>query len=155
VRRPKAKDKHAFASISFPGMIGCLSGINDAGLTLCVHEVRKTKDGSPGLDPTGIPYTLAFRRLLEECSTVSQAEELLRGMQRTTMLNLSVCDGDGGAIFDLPPKAVIVRKPEADFCACTNHFISKERAAGVSCARLDKLDASRSATKKFGLEDVA
>src|SRR5262249_25255865 len=47
----RTKGKHAFASIGFPGMIGCLSGINDAGLALAVHEVRKTRDDSPALDP--------------------------------------------------------------------------------------------------------
>ena len=76
VYRPKGK--HAFASVGFAGMIGCLSGMNDAGLALAVHEVRKTKDGSPGLDIKGTPYTLAFRRVLEECSTVAEAEKLLR-----------------------------------------------------------------------------
>ena len=107
VYRPKGK--HAFASIGFPGMIGCLSGMNDAGLALAVHEVRKTKDGSPGLDIKGRPYTLAFRRVLEECTTVAEAEKLLRGMKRTTMLNLAVCDRNGGAVFELTTKNVVVR----------------------------------------------
>ncbi len=155
IRRPREKEKHAFASIGFPGMIGVLSGINDAGLSLCVHEVRKTGDGSPGLDPHGIPYTLAFRRLLEECSTVAEAEKLLRAMKRTTMLNLSVCDREGGAIFEITTKSVVVRKPEADICACTNHFCSKELNAGVRCDRLPKLDAVRTTTGKLGLDDVA
>jgi hypothetical protein len=153
VHRPKGK--HAFASIGFPGMIGCLSGINDAGLALAVHEVRKTKDGSPGLDPKGIPYTLAFRRLLEECATVKEAEDLLRGMKRTTMLNLAVCDKDGGAIFEITTKNVVVRKPEADICTCTNHFCSKELGAGVSCWRLPKLDEARQEKGKLGLAEVA
>jgi hypothetical protein len=153
VYRPKGK--HAFASIGFPGLIGCLSGMNDAGLALAVHEVRKTKDGSSALDMKGTPYTLAFRRLLEECTTVAEAEKLLRDMKRTTMLNLSVCDKDGGAIFEITTKNVVVRKPEADICACTNHFCSKELGAGVHCDRLPKLDASRQAMEKFRLADVA
>jgi hypothetical protein len=155
VRRPRDKTKHAFASIGFPGMVGCLSGINDAGLALAVHEVRKTKDGSPGLDTKGIPYTLAFRRLLEECTTVAEAEKLLRSMKRTTMLNLSICDKDGGAIFELTTKTVVVRKPEADICTCTNHFCSKELGVGAHCDRLPKLDAAREAKDKLGLADVA
>jgi isopenicillin-N N-acyltransferase like protein len=153
VYRPKGK--HAFASIGFPGMIGCLSGMNDAGLALAVHEVRKTKDGSVSLDPKGVPYTLAFRRILEECTTVAEAEKLLRGIKRTTMLNLSVCDKDGGAIFEITTKNVVVRKPEADICTCTNHFVSKELGAGVVCDRLPKLDAARDMKTKLGLAEVA
>src|SRR5262249_28797215 len=37
IYRPKGK--HAFVSIGFPGMLGCLSGMNDAGLSLAVLEV--------------------------------------------------------------------------------------------------------------------
>jgi hypothetical protein len=154
VYRPKGEGKHAFASIGFPGMIGCLSGMNDAGLALAVHEVRKTKDGSSGFDPKGIPYTLAFRRLLEECTTVEEAEKLLRDMKRTTMLNLAVCDKNGGAIFEITTKNIVVRKPEADICTCTNHFCSKELGAGVRCDRLPRLDASREAKEKLGLADM-
>jgi hypothetical protein len=153
VCRPKGK--HAFASIGFPGMIGCLSGMNDAGLALAVHEVRKTKDGSAHLDPKGVPYTLAFRRILEECTTVAEAEKLLGGMKRTTMLNLSVCDPSGGAIFEITTKTVVVRKPEADICTCTNHFCSKELGVGVPCDRLPKLDAARETKGKLGLDEVA
>jgi hypothetical protein len=152
VYRPKGK--HAFASVGFPGMIGCLSGMNDAGLALAVHEVRRTKDGSVGLDTRGVPYTLAFRRLLEECATVAEAEKLLRDMKRTTMLNLAVCDKDGGAIFEITTKNVVVRRPDADICTCTNHFCSKELSAGVHCDRLPKLDASRQAKQKFGIAEV-
>jgi hypothetical protein len=153
VYRPKGK--HAFASIGFPGMIGCLSGMNDAGLALAVHEVHKTKDGSTGLDPKGVPYTLAFRRILEDCTTVEEAAKLLRGLKRTTMLNLAVCDKNGGAVFEITTKDVVVRKPEGDICTCTNHFVSKELGAGVTCDRLPKLDAVREGTKKIGLAEVA
>jgi hypothetical protein len=153
VCRPKGK--HAFAAVGFPGMLGVLSGMNDAGLALAVHEVRKTKDASSSLDPKGVPYTMAFRRILEECTTVAEAEKLLRGIKRTTMLNLSVCDKDGGAVFEITTKNVVVRKPEADICTCTNHFVSKELNAGVACDRLPKLDAAREARTKLGLAEVA
>jgi hypothetical protein len=153
VYRPKGK--HAFASIGFPGMIGCLSGMNDAGLALAVHEVNRSKDESPKLDTGGVPYTLAFRRLLEECTTVAEAEKMLRDMKRTTMLNLAICDNKGGAIFEITTKSVVVRSPEDSVCTCTNHFCSKELGVGVRCERLPKLDASRSAKEKLKLSDVA
>ena len=43
VYRPQGK--HAFATVGFPGLIGCISGMNDAGLAMAVHEVRITADG--------------------------------------------------------------------------------------------------------------
>ena len=59
VHRPKGK--HAFASIGFPGIFGCISGINDAGLALAVHEVFLSKDKAPMFNPKGMPYTMCFR----------------------------------------------------------------------------------------------
>src|SRR5205807_4621051 len=94
VYRPRGK--HAFASIGFPGVIGCLSGMNDAGLALGVLEVFQVKDRSEKFDASGTPYALCYRRLLEECATVDEAEKLLRAMKRTTTTNLVICDKKGG-----------------------------------------------------------
>jgi isopenicillin-N N-acyltransferase-like protein len=120
VCRPKGK--HAFVSVGFPGLVGCVSGMNDAGLTLAVLEVYSTCDGSPLFDPEGTPYALCFRRLLEECATVAEAEKLLRTMKRTTRINLAICDTQRSAVFEMTPKSVVVRNSVEGICACTNHF---------------------------------
>ena len=88
--------------------------------------------------------------MLEECTTVAEAEKLLRDMKRTTMLNLAVCDRDGGAIFEMTPKNLVVRPPEADICTCTNHFCSRELGVGVHCNRLPKLDTARECKEQLG-----
>ena len=98
VHRPKGK--HAFVSIGFPGMFGCLSGMNDAGLALAVHEVFASRDGGSLFNPKGEPYTFCFRRILEECTTVAEAEKLLRAAPHTTLLSLSVCDPKDDAVFE-------------------------------------------------------
>ena len=58
VHRPKGK--HAFATVGFPGVTGCISGMNDAGLAMAVHEVRASADGAPLLNPKGMPYCARF-----------------------------------------------------------------------------------------------
>jgi predicted choloylglycine hydrolase len=126
VYRPK--DKHAFASIGFAGVLGCLSGMNDAGLGLAVHEVFLSRDGAPLFNPRGTPYTLLFRRILEECTTIAEAEKLLRGAERTTMFNLALCDRSGVAVVEATPKSVVTRRGENGLCACTNHFRSPDLA---------------------------
>jgi hypothetical protein len=154
VYRPKGK--HAFAAIGFPGMVGCLTGINDAGLTIATLEVYVSKDGSPRFNPTGVPYTLCYRRILEECTTVAEAERLLRSVKRTTMNNLAVCDKVGGAVLEISPKSVVVRRPVDHLCACTNHFRTDAMgvAGAMRCRRYDILDQS-SRLPKLGLADVA
>jgi predicted choloylglycine hydrolase len=152
VYRPQGK--HAFVSVGLPGMFGCLSGMNDAGLALAVHEVFLAADGSTWLNVKGMPYTLCFRRVLEECTTVEEAENLVRGVPRSTMLNLAVCDRRGGAVLEITTKNVVLRRGSDGICACTNHFRSDELAVVKWCRRYSIL-ATAAAMKTIGIDDVA
>src|SRR4051812_28247083 len=109
VYRPAGK--HAFAAIGFPGLVGCLSGINDAGLSLAVLEVFDVKGSEPGFDARGVPYALCQRKVLEECTTIAEAKKLLEGMRRTSTTNLAIADPSGVAVFEVTPGHVIQRGP--------------------------------------------
>jgi hypothetical protein len=146
--------KHTFVSIGFPGMLGCISGMNDAGLTLATLEVLSTKDGSPSFNPQGTPYALCFRRLLEECTTVDEAAKLLRSMNRTTCINLAVCDPQQAAVLEITPKNLVVRPAENGLCLCTNHFRTKELATSIDCPRFRTLEKSQE-MPQLGMKDVA
>jgi len=126
VFRPQGK--RAFVSIGFPGMIGCLSGMNDAGLALAVHEVFFSRDKAPMFNPKGVPYMLLFRRILEECRTVAEAERLLASVERTTLYNLALADRQGVAVAEVTPRTIVVRRAESGLCACTNEFRSEALA---------------------------
>jgi isopenicillin-N N-acyltransferase like protein len=146
--------KHAFAGVGFPGLVGVTSGMNDAGLAVATLDVTSSADGAPPFDLTGTPMLLTFRRVLEECTTVAEAEKLLREAKRTTYLNLAVCDAAGaGAVFELTPKSVGVRRADDGLCGCTNHFRTKGLATDVRCERYAALEQGR-ATPKLGLADV-
>ena len=129
--------KHAFASIAFPGAVGVVSGMNDAGLSVGTLDVYETGDGSSMFDPTGAPLAMTFRRILEECTTVEQAVELLKSVKRTTCMNLMVCDVHGGAVLEITPKQVARRDAESSehVVACTNHFRLKGLAVDTECWR--------------------
>jgi len=105
--------------------------------------VNSAADGSVPLDPAGVPYTLALRRVMEECTTIEEAEKLLRSLRRSTMQNVAICDRKQGAVFEITTKSLAVRRSAAGFCACTNHFRSKELATSMSCDRFAKLETSR------------
>jgi isopenicillin-N N-acyltransferase like protein len=119
--------KHAFAAVGFPGLVGVLSGMNDAGLSLAVLEVYAPKE-KPAFDPEGLPYAVCYRRLLEECTTVDEAEKLLKSLKRATTSNLAVCDRNGGAVFEVTPTKVVRRPADHGVCNCTNHFCTTELA---------------------------
>jgi isopenicillin-N N-acyltransferase like protein len=137
VYRPKGQ--HAFASVGFPGLVGVLSGINDAGLAVATLDVEQSADGSRKFNPEGTPLACVFRRILEECATVDEAEKLLKSETATTWMNLAVCDRDGGAVFEITPDNVARRDAEDDLLCCTNHFRAKGLTTGETCDRYDKL----------------
>jgi isopenicillin-N N-acyltransferase-like protein len=152
IYRPKGK--HAFVSVGFPGLIGVVSGMNDAGLALATLDVYATADGSVMFDPGGTPLMFCYRRVLEECQTVDEAEKLLRSIKPTTRMNLAVCDQQTGAVFELTPKNLEVRRPVKDVLACTNHFRTPKLTTDVQCPRYRTLEAAFD-RERFAFEDVA
>jgi hypothetical protein len=151
--------KHSFVAIGFPGLVGCLSGMNDAGLCLGVLEVNHVKDGEKKFDATGTPFALCYRRLLEECSSVEQAEKLLRSMKRTTLTNLAIGDPKRGVIFEITPQSVVVREPKEGLASCTNHFCTEQLKPAVqpdifwTHERFAELERARKLSK-VGIEDI-
>jgi hypothetical protein len=136
----RGEGKRAFAAITVTPIEGVISGMNDAGLSLTINEIslKKSKDKAP-FNWKGTPLLLSFRRVLEECATVAEAEKLLRGMERTTSCCLTVCDKDGGAVFEITPKNLEVRQAENGVCCCTNHFRTEKLMIESKCWRFDKL----------------
>ena len=151
----KGEGKHAFAAITVTPIEGVVSGMNDAGLSVTINEIslKKSKDKA-AFNWKGTPLLLAFRRVLEECTTVAEAEKLLRGMERTTSACLTLCDKDGGAVFEMTPKNLEVRPPENGVCCCTNHFRSDKLMLENKCWRFDKLAPLYKESEKLGVKEV-
>jgi predicted choloylglycine hydrolase len=158
VYRPAGK--HAFVSVGFPGLVGCLSGMNDAGLAVAILEVYEVKQGERYFDPDGVPYALCYRKILEECSTIAEAKKLLEGLRRTTTTNLAVADRKGVAVLEVAPQRVEQRTPDLGVLVCTNHFCTPAlRAArpidvNDSLTRFEGLGKARQATARLTLDDL-
>lgn len=150
----RARGKHPFVSVTFPGLVGCVSGMNDAGLCLAELEVHSSKDRAPGFDPTGVPVEMCFRRMLEECTTLDDAEKLLRALHPSTMCNLAICDRETAAVLEITPKNIVRRAAVDSICSCTNHFRSPELATTMRCWRYDRLKTAYT-KEKLSLADVA
>jgi predicted choloylglycine hydrolase len=159
VYRPRGK--HAFASVGYAGLIGCISGINDAGLSIAVLETTGAPpDEGPIFNRAGTPFSLCYRRLLEECTNVQEAEALLRTMNRTTTNNLVVCDPSGSAVLEITPSRVVLRRPLNGIGICTNHFCSprlklaKPRNSFTTLDRYATLEKVRQGNSKLDVNDV-
>jgi hypothetical protein len=152
----KGDGKRAFAAVTVSPISGVISGMNDAGLSLTINEIsiRKTLDKSE-FNWKGIPLLMMFRRVLEECSTVAEAEKLLRSMPRTTTCCLTLCDVAGGAVFEITPKNIEVRTHENGVCCCTNHFRTAKLCVEDNCWRYAKLSPLQAKDGlKLGVADI-
>jgi hypothetical protein len=105
-------------------------------------------------DPKGAPYMFSIRRILEECTTLEEAERLLRAMPRTTLQSLAVCDLHNGGVVELTPRSVVVRRSERGIVACANHFRTEPLARFLVSPRYRILMGAQSQAK-LGLDDVA
>jgi hypothetical protein len=158
VYRPAGK--HAFAAVGFPGLVGCLSGINDAGLALGVLEVFDVKAGEPSFNAKGIPYALCLRKVLEECTSIDEAQKLLQRLPRTTTINLAVADRQGVASFEITPAHVVRRDARDGACVCTNHFcaplLKPEEPVDVNASfeRFESLEKVREERGKVTPDDL-
>jgi len=87
VYRPE--DGHAFVSMGYAGVLGCLAGMNEKGISLSevgAFSVREELDG--------IPWVLLARRVLEESKCLDDAVGIIQGAAHTIGYNYLVADGD-------------------------------------------------------------
>jgi isopenicillin-N N-acyltransferase-like protein len=152
VCRPEGR--HAFASVGFPGWVGVPSGMNDAGLAVASLGAYGAADDSPEFNPLGTPLYLTFRRILEECSTVEEAEKLLEGGKFATRMILSACDTRRAVVFEITPKNVVVRRAEDHLLASTNSFRSAKLRVSKDSEQYAKLQKYWEQKEPLGRSDV-
>ncbi|MFO0841244.1 MAG: C45 family peptidase [Gemmataceae bacterium] len=157
VYRPRGK--LAFASVGFPGLVGVLSGMNEAGLALGVLEVFDSKDGT-AFNKKGVPYGLVLRQVLEDARTIDDAQRLLDKLPRTTTINVVIADRDSAAVLEVSPARVVRRDGEKGVCVTTNHFCSAEQKAARpvnidrTFERFTRLQEARDAGKPLTPDDL-
>jgi len=133
--------RHAFAAVTWPGLIGVLSGMNEHGLTLANMEVAREPRVADAM-----PYPLLYRTVLEECRTVAEAIDLLGREARQTANNLMLVDAAGDrAVVEIRPAGIAVRRAAADRpLVATNHH-RRDRDEPGRCRRYDCIAADAAA----------
>lgn len=149
------KGKKAFATVTICPITGCISGMNEDGLAVTINQIQlnQSKD-KPAFNWKGTPTLALYRRVLEECGSVAEAEELLKKSERTSTSCMTICDPKGGAVFEISPKAVATRRAVNDVCCCTNHFRTDLLGVGEKCPRMTTLLPLQKGDATFGVSDV-
>jgi hypothetical protein len=127
--------RKAFAAFTWPGLAGALTGMNEDGLTLATMQVL-----SPWERLDAMPYILLYREILSACSTVGEAEELLRSARIGTTNNLMMMDATGAtSVAELNRDGVQIRRPNRGGLFATNHFNARPHYQAVHCSRFETL----------------
>ena len=113
-------DGYAYVNVSFAGMIGVVSGMNEEGLAVSVNAAAV--DSPPRL---GMPMTFIIRDVLKYASSLDEAEHILTERGAFVSDAVLVVDGDAGeaALFEVTPRGV-ARIDVDDALAVSNHFRS-------------------------------
>lgn len=128
--------RRPFVSVTWPGVLGVLSGMNDAGLVFNMMLVY----GHTRADHLrGVPFALHYRDVLERCETVREAQAEFECREYGVGNNAMMCDDKGdAAVFELHPYSVGVHRDDSDFpvLRCTNHFRTGHRAVSFAFTAL-------------------
>jgi len=149
--------RNAWLSVTWPGMIICLTGMNEHGTTVAMHDVFQTKPSSPGgFTPRGFCLREAIERakpdnVIESVASVLREHQPLVGNNVPVSFPYEKGAKTAAAIFEYDGDAkrdggVTVRlvtdngSDKDDFIIATNDY-RKRRAIG-HCSRYQLLDGS-------------
>jgi hypothetical protein len=132
----ETRGRAGWISVTWPGIIGCLTGMNEHGVTLAVHDVPVPRPERPfGL----VPRPLVFREALERAAGPDVTESVAAVFRRhrvavgsnafvsSSVIShpAAVLEYDGRQEID---GGVTIRRPageQDEFVGCTNHYQSR------------------------------
>jgi len=118
----KSPGKQTLFMPSFPGLIGCLNGANEAGLVL-------TQRATPtGKGEIGMPVNLHFRQILEDSDSLEQARDNINRTKWSIPRSIIIADSreNKSSFFEILPGKGVKEIEIKKHAGAANHFKTKE-----------------------------
>ncbi|MCX6266687.1 MAG: C45 family autoproteolytic acyltransferase/hydrolase, partial [Bacteroidetes bacterium] len=121
----KPDQGYGFMMVTWGGMIGTVSGMNEAGLTVTINAAQSEIPTS-----ARTPISIVAREILQYASNISEAYAIAK--KRETFVSESILIGSAkdkqAAIIEKSPFSLALVKPQNNYILCANHFQSPEFA---------------------------
>jgi len=121
----KPEKGHAFASVGYPGLVGVLTAVNDAKVTVELNFSMAKENGE-----SGMPALILMRKLAQYAGSLDEAEQILRDAPRFAGYNITVTDGktNEARLIEVAYGKLGTKGPVDNTLVSTNHFITDELA---------------------------
>ncbi len=110
---------HRFMMVTWAGMMGVVSGMNEKGLTVTINASKSSVPGQ-----AAAPVSLVAREILQYAANIKEAEEI--ASRRKMFVSESILIGsaaDGrSAIIEKTPRKQDLFMPDGNRIVCANHF---------------------------------
>lgn len=102
----EAPGKRKILAISVPGLVGVLTGINEAGVSVSIMTVSHEDQTSQG-----IPISMLYRKALESAGNFDQAMSELKQTPRTIAVNTLLSTEQRAVVLEMTSSRTSVRQP--------------------------------------------
>ena len=143
---------NAFVALSWPGICGVLTGMNEKGLTF-----GETSVGTVESSLNGIPAFILFRQALQYSDTLYDAIRLIVSSSRTTGYTLTVSDAklNKACVIEFTNQHYSVRFPKENQLISNNHYQDTTLFETMKSIYLDrKLEDSSSYQRLIRMQEL-
>jgi len=152
---------YKYASVTWPGMVGVVSGMNEEGLTVTLNA---GKSSIPMRGKT--PVSIVARSILQNAQTIDEAIAIADKFDVFVSESFLIgsAKDNKAVVIEMSPKRMDVYETNNGKLICTNHFQSdgyksdkrnqNQIEESHSYYRLEKLEESFKADKKYKVKDV-
>lgn len=112
---------HAFASITWGGFIGVVSGMNDQGLTVTINAAKSSIPFN-----AATPVSLVAREILQYAATIEEAIAIAKRREMFVSESFLIASAKDhkAVVIEKTPNELAVYDSNKEVIACTNHYQS-------------------------------